>query len=306
MKQERMEILEMMKDGKISTEEAERLLAALDQPERKSREDHDGDDDFGFFPRFEIPMGRFRDFGKMFGGYGRMFGNTMKSAFHGMGWEEDDDEESYEEAGSEGLPVSPGTKLTIRQSRNRKGVRGNIMLAEAEGEVLRIEGTHKIRRRQDSLIVICSGDCTVYVPGTCTSVKVAVFSGDIHANGLNVPVTLNTMDGNLRLKDSPVDSSCTTMSGDVFLERPDITKGETQVSSMSGNITVLFSSDWDGTVEAGTMSGNIEADIPGAVMDDPHSFGQKKVRISMPEGNSGKSVSCMTMSGNIEISMEQE
>jgi hypothetical protein len=307
MKEERLEILNMLKEGKLTVDEAERLLKALDQAGDRPGEGHgDRDSRRGHRPHTHeqfVDFAPFKDFGKMFRGFGKAVGGTMRSAFSEGGMMRRFDEaEGYEEleCGTAGIVLEPGTSLLIRQPKHMPNVGGDVVVLASNEERLVVEGEDYVLRRKDSeYVLVVADDCRISVPATVTSLSVALFSGDVSVQRVPASVTVNTMNGDIRLDEVVLANSCTTMSGDISVRLTGIDASNAELTTMSGDIEAAVPTDWRGVIAAETMSGDIDLDFPGVeVRRDPGPAGMR-VRASIGDDPHLKQLRCTTMSGDI-------
>ena len=202
-----------------------------------------------------------------------------------------------------GYTVQPGMALSIRQPKNSPGGSGDVSLVEAENSRLRVESDDEIRmkRRGDDLVLIVTGDCTIYIPTVLASVSCRLFDGDISASDLTVAVTANTMSGDISLENVVFGSACVTMSGDIQLRATEFRESSCEVTSMSGDIALGIPDSWNGTVKASTMSGSVDVNYPSAKIEDRSGFVGSSIVARIGESAENSKLRCTTMSGDIDI-----
>ena len=169
MKEERMEILNMLKDGTISAEEAERLLRALEEggeTHHRSETRHRHSHDFGSGDFSSI-----RELGRAFRGFGKTFGSAMRSAASGAKpFARLDDLEDYEDVGIavDGQPLAEESRLVARQIRDSHG---DLELYESEDGLLRVktDGSARLKRKGNEYVLVLDDDCELQVPRSCAS-----------------------------------------------------------------------------------------------------------------------------------------
>ena len=306
MKEERMEILNMLKTGGITPEEAERLLSALAEGERqdRTRSEHHGrkrSKEFGARDFFPV-----KEFGKQFRGLGKTFERTLKSAVGGgFGSDEQAEFRDYEtvEFDRNGFAVAPGLALSIRQPKNSPDGGGDVTLIETADADLRVDSDEapRLKRRGDDLSIFTSGDCTIYVPAVCSSVSVWLYDGDILAVDLSVPVTAITMSGDISLRNVVFGGVCNTMSGDILLRIKEIHASRCEITSMSGDIALGIPDSWSGRVEASTMSGDVDLDFPSSYIEDRSGMAGTSIFVRIGEPTDDSKLRCTTMSGDINV-----
>ena len=125
MKEERMKILTMLQEGKITPEEAERLLAALSGSTRsesgessgKGRRPRGGDWDFDFTRHFDP---EFRRFGPIFDDeFRRKFQDKMRHFRHSMRWADDESRREAKEALHEAAEA-------VKEAFERSNIKGTV------------------------------------------------------------------------------------------------------------------------------------------------------------------------------------
>jgi len=162
MGQERTEILRMVAEKKISVEEAERLLRAIEDGDRLRPEGT------------KAGQRGFR-FGEFLGDVGSMVQGVVEEAASGIGAAFGD-----EEPGGEVLPlaggrfeVAAGSRLMIRQ-RRWKG-RGDLSLAGVEGSVCElvgtIDGVRAFAEQKRLVVTLGEGSLRVAVPASVAEMK---------------------------------------------------------------------------------------------------------------------------------------
>lgn len=304
MKEERMEILNMLKEGKIDPEEAERLLRALESG---------GDEEPGRRrgPQDEWDPMPFKDFGRMFRRLGRHVGHTMKSAFEGMGpigemEEYFDDVSDYESVpiDPDGVSVEAPFSLTIRQPKDRRAAGSDVHVQASHTDrlVIDADGEAVLKRRGSAYVLTIMDDCDILVPDQCESVSIGLLDGDVAAGRLAVPLKANTMSGDIDLLDVVLNGSCHTMSGDVTARVVETRGRSTGVSTMSGDIALQISDAWRGRIDATTMSGDIDIHLPAATVERKSGpVGSRYRAVLGPTDGADAVIACKTMSGDISV-----
>ena len=299
-----MEILNMLKNGTINAEEAERLLSALDEGEKSSsRTKQSRGRRYPDHLRNEFrPL---KEFGKVFSGFGKAFGGTMKSAFGGTeftGLRDLDDFEDVDFDHGEYL-LPDGANLTVRQPNSPSNGGGDVRLVQTESKALRVDtdGDVRLKRRGAEYAFIVADDCPVHIPASCALVSVALFNGDVSAEDISIPTTVNTMNGDVRLLNVIILNSCTTMSGDISARVTDIDGSRIDITTMSGDIDLGIPSGFRGIVEASTMSGDVDFDLPEATIDDKSGFVGRNVHAQVGDDPFGPVLHCTTMSGDVRV-----
>ena len=314
MKEERMEILNMVKDGTITPEEAERLLRALDEGDRSNREAQHGPSRgrrrFGPDPRDFFP---FRDLGRAFSGIGRAVSDSMRSAFEGMPEVHvPPDLDGYEDVDIFGgeCDFPEGATLSIRQPEHT-GSRmsgGSVDLVQSSSEVLRVDtdGHALLKRKENRFVLIVAADCTVFIPSTCEFANIALFDGDVTAHDLEFPITVSTMSGDIGLTNVIIRKGCSTMSGDISVVLTAAREKSVNMSTMSGDVEVRLPVQWQGRIEANSMSGDVQIEVPGAQIEDRSGLVGSTVRARVGDESEDVILHCTTMSGDVSVAANSD
>ncbi len=219
---ERMKILKLLEDGKISAEEAERLFEALSASDSERRR--------GFW-------------GQPFEFISEIIPGIFESSFKDYAAVE-----QSEYAGKNRIKI--------------KGISGNIDLTGCDGSIVIVEkeGLTKIYEEGDTLIIkAVSGNLKASVPknigirlkgvagninlkNLCGKVEVSSVSGDIRGTGLGGVFEGEFISGNAELEYESVD--------------------DISINSRAGNIAIRLSKDTAAEIEVWNKYGNITCDLP--------------------------------------------
>lgn len=232
MSEERSRILKMLEDGRITADQAARLIEALGsgRPERP-----------GFPPdpprpprppRVRVKMSELDRIPDIVAG---AVSSAMRSGLGGQG-------EVNEEF--------PGkTSLFL------KSVSGDVKLSAWDGDGIKLSSTGgfvKVREREDKVMVrSISGDFTVRTPAGAR-VEVVSVSGDVEVCGGSGSFTLKSVSGDVELADFNGTVTAEVVSGDLDLLR---VGGELAVESKSGDIVCRPGGPVEGSLA--TKSGDI-------------------------------------------------
>jgi len=305
MKEERLEILKMLKEGIVTPEQAERLLTALEEGERRTGDSRERRrrpaHRFGPDPSAFAPL---RELARSFGGFGKSLGTTMQSSFNGLAAEEFQDLAGYEDIplDSEGIALSDGATLSIVQPRGAS-IGGDVAVTRSPSGTLTVEtdGRVQLRRKGDAYALICDEDCTVAVPDDCASVTLGLFNGDILVRDLMVPLTASTMNGDIELDGVALERGCSTLSGDVSVSVRSLEGENIEITTMSGDIQLELPSDWNGVIDANTMSGDVDVTFPGAQVENRSGIVGSKFRARLGSDPATASIRLASMSGDIAV-----
>jgi DUF4097 and DUF4098 domain-containing protein YvlB len=236
---ERARILKLLEEGKITADQAARLIEALG-----TRAPHEP---FGM--TFEHgPRGRWRR--RMTGDVDRIpdivahaVTSAMKSGF-----------EPEEECRQD---FADRRELSVRTVSGNVDVNG----AERTGVSVTCSGGMTRARAGDKVVLVrsVSGDVEAAMPSE-GSLEVEAVSGDVTVQGVSGRLSFKTVSGDLEVSGSSGELHARTVSGDVGLEQ---VKGSLEVESKSGDITVEAGGPVEGTLS--TVSGDIDIELaPGA------------------------------------------
>ncbi len=235
MDEERVRILKMLEEGKISASEAEKLLLALKgqpQPDAISSDE------------LRVRMRRLglREMRRM----PEMVGSVIKEA------------------------VEDGLNAAVRKQRFEFESKGKLLVRNVSGDTEidswnkstilfdRDEGgLWKANEREGMIMAkVLSGDLRVRVPRR-TSLNVNSVSGDISVHGVSGKVETKSVSGDVELRDVSESVDISTTSGDIKTRDID---GKCHIVTVSGDIDLGFRKDLAGLVE--TRSGDIDVWVP--------------------------------------------
>jgi hypothetical protein len=259
MGEERIEILKMVAENKITPEQAERLLRALDDGDAKRREE----------PR-RRPVGeRFGQRGGLFGlgeifeGIGGMVQETVAEAVTGfLGDDELRGLPAIELTGN-GFRLEPGSQLSVVQGRLKHG--GDLELVPGEGETCKLldeGGEARVLARGTGAVIVASGALKLMVPPSAAELKVSLRGGAIRGTDLPCPASLRTLGGEIRLARLRFPFEVKTMGGELRLSLEKGLTGESVAETMGGAIELVVPEDLHLRVHAKTLGGRVELE-PG-------------------------------------------
>jgi len=297
MNDERARILKLLEDGKITADQAARLIEAL---KPRSFEP-------GFIPPVPPlpPLSRRRHM-KELERIPDIVAHAVTSAMK-SGIETDD----------EGKQVFPGkTTLSV------KGVSGDVEVNGSSEDRIVVSysgGMVKVREADDGVEVrSVSGDVEADVPNSCR-LDVTTVSGDVTVGQVNAEIQVKTVSGDVQLEDHDGRTEISTTSGDVELNgqagetRVETRSGDTEIEmagplegsvlSRSGDITLAVCAGADLMIEAEAVEdGEVELDVTA-----PHEVLEQRaglVRVKFGEGS--RSVVLRTRSGEIAVRDAEE
>lgn len=293
--EERMRILNLIKEGKISAEEGLKLLDAIEQKseEKKHKE-------FVFhMPHF--PKDAFAGFGKFPEMVTKIVNDTCSAAVDKVMGESGEISERRFPAKEHVVIRAVSGDIDI------EGVQSNEIVLDA------CCGLQKIEAKDNELLLsMISNDIDLKVP-TKTNISISSVSGDINCKEITGNLEIQTVSGDLELEKITGKVEIKSASGDIEAKE---FSGAIDIKTASGDIEVKFSELEDSAIE--TKSGDISIVLPkkiDAVVEMFSEEGEVKISIdgSYEElrkkngylkiglGDKTKKLYCHTKKGDIEI-----
>ena len=308
MKEERIEILKMVAEKKITVEEGERLLRALEKgeaEERESRSERFGGRHWGPYCRGEW------SWGDSFEGLGfkaqEFFENAFGSVFGDEYWFD-----GYEPAGPvEDLRLDEHTTLVLTNPRTvHKHGSADIIIRPSEDGRLHLENSEKGRcevlRKESKIVVFCHHDATVRVPSGVGKVKVVLAKGDAEVHDLAVPLDVRAVKGNVVVRKAARPLSARVMKGDMALDLADSYAGRSDVFAVDGDIRVTLSSRFSGGVEARVAKGDIRFTSKGHKTKTSKNSFFRSESVELGSGSGDNLLNLRTMHGDITVEEREE
>lgn len=223
---ERLKILKMLEEGKIKAEEAERLLAALNEGEGRKRGHHQ----WAFWDSMEtIPD---------------VIGAAVAGSFrHGA---DKDGEE---------LRFGPKKRVAI------EGISGDIEITgtDDDGIVVEKEGMARIIEAGSVLqIKAISGDLNIKTPRTI-DIELKGVSGDLDLERITGQIDISSVSGDIKAREMAGSFRGNFVSGDVDLEYQAVERIE--IKSKSGDIELRLGPRVEASLEVRVKIGDIDCDI---------------------------------------------
>jgi hypothetical protein len=312
MSEERKEILRMVADRVITVDDAERLLRALAEGERREESSPPP-------PPRGHRRGRARGMGMALGGLGEalagigpMVRAVVEDAVSGLADATlelgDDDEEGLEavDLADGRFRLEPGAKLVIRNDRRQGQGGGDLILERVEGEECELVGEEAENLRvfvgeRKAVVRWAGGLLRVRVPASVRELKAMTLGGDIEVMGVPCEQSLKTMGGGLYLREMSASFKAKTMGGGIDLSLAPTWRGSAKATSMGGTIQVQVPRGIALRVEARTMGGTI--DVPSGLGRVLRTRGtaKQKVELELGEGDSRGELELKTMGGDIRF-----
>jgi DUF4097 and DUF4098 domain-containing protein YvlB len=242
MSEERLRVLKLLEEGKISADQAARLIQALgrerrpgfDLPEPPTPPE----------PPFCVPGRRhFRVQMRELDRIPDIVAGAVSSAIRSVDFDEDEGKREF--VGATGLFL--------------KTVSGDVTVKGWDKDSISLDQSDamtKVRQRGDQVMVrAISGDTEAMVPLTSRLELVSV-SGDVNVSGVSGEFGLKSVSGDVELAEFSGKARIELVSGD--LEMEDVS-GEFEVDSKSGDINIEPSGQLSGSVRS--KSGDIDIEI---------------------------------------------
>jgi DUF4097 and DUF4098 domain-containing protein YvlB len=296
--EERMRILNMLKEGKINSEEAARLLDALEEKQSESKHRQ-------FI--FHKPS---------MAGFQKHFMRDLENI-----------PEIVSKAVSDCCSVAVGKVMENDEKTEQKfPFKDTVAIRSVSGDI-EIEGDEKLNEivleccggiqkneelEKELIFNTLSSDLVVRTP-VKVSVKAATVSGDVEIKNINGEIkcesvsgdcqaknisgkiNAKSVSGDLRIKEISGDVNMKTASGDVDLELVEF--DTVKIESKSGDITIELPDKTDAILELESEEGEIEISIKGKYEKIEEKQGYVKIGL----GDKSHALYAKTYSGDIKI-----
>ncbi len=301
MSNERDRILKLLEDGKITADQATRLIEALGS--ERTENDFCGPMNMPFGPRRHFRMHRPRDFDRIPDVVATAVASAMKNGF--------------EESGEERSTDFPGKRNLLVKSVSgdldvTRGEKGRIGLSYSGGMV-------KVRSSGEQVVVrTMAGDVSATVPAD-GRLELEVVSGDVSICESGSRIEVKTVSGDVDITKTDGDAQVKTVSGDVSLDRVagslavETRSGDVDIvpsgpisgnlNTVSGDVSIALSKDADLVLQLDIEEdGQIEVDedLPHEVLEE--SEGHLKVKL----GAGSRTLVVKTRDGDIDIRAAEE
>lgn len=309
MSDERQEILQMLSEGRIDVDGAERLLIALEEGRRRRELEERpaaGRKQQAVHDALASVKQTVAGIGPMIGRIaGEISGEFQKERpFPG-------------ELDAEQLPLLPheggvfeveeGAKLFLRNDKEGGPGGGDLVLVGGDGPDCEVEGdlASNLRIMKSSsgpVIRWAGGFLKVTVPATVAGVFVHALGGDADLSGLRCPLQVKSTGGDLRLADLKRGFKVKTMGGNIRVLLRAECSDECEAKTMGGNIRIdVEDGTWGTRTEAIALGGSIAVDETLGLIEKSGRLGRQVAQLQLGEGEAFASLLCKTMGGNIEI-----
>lgn len=303
MSEARKEILRLVADGKITPEEGDRLLTALEGEAKGPQQEtadavSDGPSSKG---------GRLADgIAQVIEEVGETVRRAMEDAF-GTAQRAFDEHRATTESvvirdGRFALP--PGARLKVQQAirlsfgGGSKG--GNVIMRASTDEGVRVvrgEAVEAHRNGSDFVLTWAKGNLEIEVPTNLTGLDVRCMGGDLEVLDLAGPMSLETMGGELRVQSPKAPFKFRTLGGTVRVVDCDLREGSATINSTGGDVFVQFALGASVTVRASSLGGSF--DFPPDTTREEQ--GRPMRRASCTIGDGAAELRIDTLGGDVRI-----
>ena len=308
MSDERREILRMLAEKMISVDEAERLLRALDEGDRKRRE---RDSRAGSSPRDSLRVS-LDSLGEALAEVGPSVKGVVEEAVSGLAglrFDEEDEGEGGDETNEiteRSFPLAQGTGLIIRNTPKPISGNANLSIEAIEGDVCEIipSDATNVRVRQGksrTTIRWTNGSLLVKVPETVATLKGSTMGGDIGVQGLACDTVIKTMGGDLSLQGISGEFAAKTMGGSISIRLDPAWHGESKAVTMGGAVSLSAPQGVNANVRATTMGGRVDVEDGLGRVIRGSSFINQRIDLTLGEGEPVSTLMLKTMGGDISI-----
>ena len=309
MKEERIEILKMVAEKKITVEEGERLLRALEKGQAEERESRS--ERFG--PRHRGPCGPGDwNWGERFEGLGfkmqEFFDNAFGSVFGDEYWFE-----GYEPASGpvEDLRLDGETTVVLTNPRTAyKHGSADVSIRPSEDNRLHLEAGEKgkceVVRKENKIVIFCHNDAAVRVPASIGKVKVILAKGDAEIHDLRLPLEIRTVKGDVVVRKASHPVNVRAVKGNVTLDLDDAYAGKSEISAMDGDISVTAAAQFSGRVEAKVGKGDIRVHSKGLKSKTAKNAIFRIESVELGAGSADNLLNLRTMHGDVTVNTRED
>jgi hypothetical protein len=295
MSQARIEILRLIAEGKVSPEEGDRMLRALDEREQAAE------------------TGRPAGFGEAIGQILEEVGETVRRAVDdALGtaqrvFEETRADAESVEIGAGGFDLPAGSRLRVQQAMRVSfggGSKGGNVILRAAGEggarIIRGEAIEVHRSGSDYVLTWAKGNLELEVPPNLAGLDVRCLGGDLEIQRFPGPMTLDTAGGELRVQGPRSPFRFRSLGGRVRIADLDLREGSAAVSSAGGEVSLQVAEGASMTIHVSALGGAMEFP-PGTEREIQ---GKARRRGVCVIGGGGAEIKIDTLGGNVRVRRE--
>lgn len=314
---ERMEVLRMVAEGKISAEEGARLLEALTSGTSRYPK-KDPPKDKSDAPPFE-PF----DLGNLFGEIGRAIHDTVLDTVGAVSDVFEQPAADYEGVEELELELEEGTVLTIKPlsapSRGRRGRRahcrprygwgdryvneelGDVIVSASPDSIFRATGEGlSLAGEGDQRTLLWGGDdLTLQLPASVARLVVRTFNGDVTVTDAPCELEVFSLAGDVSISGQQRSTWVRNTRGDVRLDSLEITEGELTIETYGGDVRLGCGDRLSATLDISTMGGAISIRDDLAADRKKPTWPGSTAKITVGEGTAAATIK--TMGGDVQI-----
>ncbi len=292
MSKARIEILRLIAEGKISPEEGERMLAALEEPTDAPER--------GAAPRFGEAMGQVL----------QEMGETVRKAVDdaigsaSRPFEELRKGTESVDVGAGGFEIESGGKLRIQQAMRMSfggASRGGGLIARAsQGNRIRIvrgEAIEVHKSVDGHVLTWAKGNLEVEIPRDLSGLEVRSMGGDVEIISFPGPMALDSMGGEQRIRSPRSAFRCRSLGGRVRIADLEMSDGVSTISTAGGDVDIDAAPGSSLTVRISTLGGEIE--IPPGT--ERESQGKTRRRTTCVLGSGAGELSIRSLGGSVRL-----
>lgn len=295
MSQARLEILKLIADGKVSPEEGDRMLRALDEQEAAEGSNRP--------PGFGEAMGLF---------LGEVGETVRRAVDDALGtaqriFEETRQDSEGVEIGAEGFELPAGSRLRVQQAMRMSfggGSKGGNVILRAAGDgrarIVRGEAIEVHRSDGDYVLTWAKGNLELEVPPNLAALDVRCLGGDLEIQQFPGPMMLETAGGELRVQSPRAPFRFRSLGGRVRIADLDFREGSASISSAGGEVSIQVAEGASVTIIASTFGGVI--DFPPGSERDAQGKARRRAVCAIGLGNAELRIE--TLGGNVRVRRE--
>lgn len=292
----RIEILKLVAEGKMSPEEAERILSSPDEQDESENKRAEGTRSPGL--------------GDAIGQVLEQVGDTVRSAVDdAVGTAHRVFEEHR--PGTEGVGIASGAfdlpagaRLKVQQAiRVSFGgtSRGNNIVIRTAGEgsarIIRGEAVEVHRSGNDYVLTWAKGNLELEIPRSIASLEARCMGGDIEVHEFDGSMALETIGGEVRAFGVRSSFRARALGGRVRIGGLDLREGFSTISATGGDVKVEIAKTSSVTVHAATLGGVI--DFPRGTGSEGARRGRRLATAVLGDGKAELRID--TLGGDVQL-----
>lgn len=316
MSEAKLEILRLVAQGKVTPEEAHRLLDALDGPSANdpggsSETWRQADDPSRAESKDTDEPGRANRLADGFAQVVEEVGETVRRAVEdavsvaGRVFEETRPGTTSVPLTDGGFVPEAGTRLKLQQAIRVSwggGSRGGNIIARSipgTGQVRIVRGDAVEIHRSESEYVLtwAKGNLEVKFPQSIPGLEVRCMGGDLEIVDYPGPMSLETMGGEVRVQSPRSPFRLRTLGGRVRVAGCAIKEGVSSINTTGGDVVLETSPEASVTIHASSLGGSIE--FPTGTESSSQGVGRKRAECRIAEGVGELRIN--TLGGDIKV-----